>query len=107
MSLPYLLVSATIDETSPDAAEVRTLVRNRVSAGSGAWVNRNTAVVPMATTTALTEFVSDLQHLNEAFDPVFSCVAVFVPNGQFGFVTDKPADTPSVTAIMGRKPEGA
>jgi hypothetical protein len=102
-----VLLSVTIDEASLDASHARTDIDAEVASRGGAWIGPDTAAVPFGTTTQLEDFLVALGTINGAHDPVFSCGAVVVPTGQFSFVTDKPANTAAVTAIMGRKPVGA
>lgn len=104
-NLPYLLLSVSIDNNHADAIKVRNALRTALDQRTHAWVIKNdTAVVQIPTMTVLDEVLADMTNIEEAFDPAFTCVAVFVPHKQLYWVSEEMDDPPGVRAITGRPP---
>lgn len=104
MPAPYLMLSLSIDPTHPDAATVANLVRQRLNLRNHARVDAGAVVVQVPNPSALNSVLADMTHINQAFDPCFSCVAVLVPFQQFCFASDRPTNMADVVAITGRVP---
>lgn len=105
--MAYLLISAFIDEASPDASVARQQFQQHIANLSGAFLNANTAAVPSPNNAAFNQALVDLVSLNSAFGGAFSASAVSVPSGNFSFVTDLVANPAAVAVVMGRASVGA
>jgi hypothetical protein len=100
MPSPYLLLS--FESRTPT---VRSAVTTALSSRTFAWaVTHVTAVVRVSTPTELDEVIADMKNIEQAFDPAFTCVAVFVPFRQAYFAVEPLANPSGVVAITGRQP---
>ena len=100
MPSPYLVLS--LESGTP---AVKSAVTTALSSRTFAWaVTHVTAVVKITTPTELDEVIADMRNIEQAFDPDFTCIAVFVPFNRPYFAFEPLDDPAGVEAITGRKP---
>ena len=104
MPQPYLFVSIAIDEAHADATSAQVDMDTVVANHGGEWIHEYAAVIPAGADATLAQILLEISNINQAYDPTFTAVAVYVPARQTWYSTDALTNDAAITAIAGRKP---